>query len=65
MKQHLVTSFGAVVSTATALAAWQEQLDWGLRVAASAVALMAGLMAIHDWIKRRDARKAAARHHHL
>jgi uncharacterized membrane protein HdeD (DUF308 family) len=57
MRHHLVTAVGAIMSTAGAITAWQEQVDWGLRVAASAVAIIAGMLAIHDWIKRREAKK--------
>jgi peptidoglycan/LPS O-acetylase OafA/YrhL len=51
-KFHLLADFFAIVSGATALAAWQEQLDWTLRILASLVAIIAGGIAIYRYFKK-------------
>lgn len=61
MKAHLFTAITASISAVSALAAWQEQLDWGLRIIASLMATVAGAMAVHDWLKRRAEKRAAVR----
>jgi len=40
------------VSGVSALTAWQEHLDWGFRIIASIIAILAGMTALHDWLKR-------------
>jgi hypothetical protein len=37
-----------------AIATWQEQLEWGLRIAAAIVAIAAGLHAIYHRRRRRQ-----------
>ena len=37
-----------------ALAAWQDQLDWSLRIIASLVAIVTGGIAIRQYIKRKS-----------
>jgi hypothetical protein len=58
-KAHIFSNVFAAVSSGFAIAAWQEQLDWSLRIAASVVAIIAGLIAIHDWFKRRRQKHVA------
>lgn len=36
----------AMVSATSSIAAWQEQLDWALRIAASLLAIAAGVYSI-------------------
>lgn len=36
----------AMVSATSSIAAWQEQLDWGLRILASLLAISAGIYSI-------------------
>lgn len=36
----------AMVSATSSIAAWQEQLDWALRIAASLLAITAGVYSI-------------------
>lgn len=36
----------AMVSATSSIAAWQEQLDWALRIAASLLAIAAGIYSI-------------------
>jgi len=36
----------AMVSATSSIAAWQEQLDWGLRILASLLAISAGVYSI-------------------
>jgi len=36
----------AVVSASSSIAAWQEQLDWALRIIASLLAITAGIYSI-------------------
>ena len=38
--------FLAVVSATSSIAAWQEQLDWALRILASLLAISAGVYSI-------------------
>ena len=45
----------AVVSGGTALAGWQEQLDWALRVGAAIVAIAAGLTSLYFHFRKRRA----------
>ncbi len=40
------------VSTVAAVAAWQEQFDWYLKILASAVAIAAGLYSIYGRRKK-------------
>lgn len=37
----------AAISTIASIAAWQEQFDWGVKVLASLVAIVAGLYSIY------------------
>lgn len=52
IKTSFLSTLMTAVSGVTAIAAWQEQLDWGLRIVASLIAIIAGTLAIRDWIKR-------------
>lgn len=45
-KTFICDSLAAVSSLAT-IAAWQEQFDWGVKVLASLVAIVAGLYSIY------------------
>lgn len=47
----------AVLSGGGTLAAWQEQLDWGLRVAASVVAIVAGVLSLYWHFRTRRLRR--------
>jgi len=42
----------AVVSATSSIAAWQEQMDWSLRILASILAICAGLYSIYTRYKR-------------
>jgi hypothetical protein len=47
----------AVVSASSSIAAWQEQLDWALRIIASLLAITAGVYSI---ISRRRSRNKSS-----
>ena len=47
----------AVVSASSSIAAWQEQLDWALRIIASLLAITAGVYSI---ISRRKSRNKSS-----
>ena len=42
----------AMVSASSSIAAWQEQIDWGLRILASLLAIAAGVYSIVVRYKR-------------
>lgn len=42
----------AMVSGASAVAAWQEQFEWTVRIGAGLVAILAGLFSIYWTIKK-------------
>lgn len=44
--RQIASDIFAVVSATSSIAAWQEQLDWALRVAASILAILAGVYSI-------------------
>lgn len=52
-KLHPIYDLLAVVSGAGAITAWQEQIDWWLRVGASVVAIIAGLAALRAQMRKR------------
>lgn len=43
----------AALSVATSIAAWQEQLEWGARMIATAIAIAAGSVALWQRTHRR------------
>jgi len=44
--RHVGSDILAVVSASSSIAAWQEQLDWALRIIASILAISAGIYSI-------------------
>jgi hypothetical protein len=44
--RHVGSDILAVVSASSSIAAWQEQLDWALRIIASLLAISAGIYSI-------------------
>jgi hypothetical protein len=51
-KLNLFSDILAIVSAgAAALSQWQEQIDWGLRVLAALVAIVAGSIAIYQRLR--------------
>ena len=44
--RHLGSDILAVVSASSSIAAWQEQLDWALKIVASILAICAGIYSI-------------------
>lgn len=53
VKANALSLVATVVSGAAAIAAWQAQLEWGLKICASLVAITAGALSIYDWWKKR------------
>lgn len=49
--KHLLSDTLAVIAAGSSLAAWQEQLDFWLRILASLVAIVAGGFAIYRYLK--------------
>ena len=44
----------AVISASSSIAAWQEQLDWALKIIASLLAIFAGIYSIWARLKKRE-----------
>jgi len=42
MRIPLPSDFPALLAVISSLASWQDQLDWGLRIAAALIAIVAG-----------------------
>ena len=53
LKAHLGHFLGTVTSSAGALTAWQTHVDWLMRVGASAVAILAGLLTIRSLLRKK------------
>jgi len=53
--RHISGDILAVVSASSSIAAWQEQLDWALRIIASLLAIFAGIYSV--WVRYRKVRK--------
>jgi ABC-type nickel/cobalt efflux system permease component RcnA len=53
--RHVGSDVLAVVSASSSIAAWQEQLDWMLKIIASLLAISAGIYSI--WARYRKVRK--------
>ena len=53
--RHVGSDILAVVSASSSIAAWQEQLDWMLKIIASLLAISAGIYSI--WARYRKVRK--------
>lgn len=54
MRHSLFSDCLALISAGSSIAAWQEQLDWGMRILASLIAIIAGTAAlIHQYRRRR------------
>ena len=49
---HLFADVLAVISGGAALATWQVQLDWALRITAAMVAIAAGSVALYQRLKK-------------
>lgn len=54
IKNHLTELVGATTSLLGAIAAWQEQLDWALRCAASVIAIVAGVASLYAFFRNRN-----------
>jgi hypothetical protein len=55
IQSHAAEIAGTVVSgggTATAIAAWQSQLAWGVTIAAGVVAIISGILTIRSILRR-------------
>ena len=52
-QKHPLADALSICSSLLAVASWQEQLDWGLRITASIVAIATGVFVIYDRVKRR------------
>lgn len=50
---HPIADGFALMSGLLSLASWQDQLDWGLRVMAALIAIIAGTIAIYQRLKKR------------
>ena len=55
--RNIVSDVLAVVSASSSIAAWQEQLDWMLKIIASLLAISAGVYSI---ISRRKSRNKSS-----
>lgn len=44
----------AIISGSSSILVWQEQLDWGLRIAATLVAVVAGGITIYQRLKKKS-----------
>lgn len=55
--RNVVSDVLAVVSASSSIAAWQEQLDWMLKIIASLLAISAGVYSI---ISRRKSRNKSS-----
>jgi hypothetical protein len=53
LKAHIGHVLGSVTSSAGAIAAWQTQLDWAMRVSASVVGIMVGLLTIRSLLRKK------------
>ena len=51
--RHVGSDVLAVVSASSSIAAWQEQLDWMLKIIASLLAISAGIYSIVSRLKTR------------
>lgn len=48
----------AILSGGSSIAAWQEQLDWTLKIVATLIAILAGLLSLaYHWRTRRRPRR--------
>jgi len=52
-RTHLIADLLGMLSGTLAIAAWQEQLDWALRILASAMAITVGCVALYQRMKKR------------
>jgi len=55
--RNVISDVLAVVSASSSIAAWQEQLDWVLKIVASLLAISAGVYSI---ISRRKSRNKSS-----
>ena len=55
--RNVISDVLAVVSASSSIAAWQEQLDWVLKIVASLLAISAGVYSI---ISRRRSRNKSS-----
>lgn len=53
VKAHFSQIIGSIVSGTSAVAAWQTQLDWALRVGASFVGIVVGLLTIRSLLRKK------------
>lgn len=51
-KLHGVSDLLAVASGVSTITAWQEQLDWSLRILAALIAIAAGSVALWQRLKK-------------
>lgn len=52
-RESLHSDFLAMISGVGSIAAWQDQLDWTLRIVATLVAIVAGSIAIYQRLRKR------------
>ena len=52
-KIHWSVDLAAVAANVSAVAAWQEQLDWVLRCLAASIAILAGSVALYQRLRDR------------
>ena len=50
---HPASDGFALISGILSLASWQDQLDWGLRIIATLIAIAAGSVALYHRLKKR------------
>lgn len=55
LRQQLNSDFFAIISLGSSIAAWQEQLEWGLKILAALVAIVAGVITIYQRLRHRRA----------
>lgn len=53
MRPPFIQAVGSFTSSVSAIAAWQEHVDWLLRVGASTVAIFAGLATLYSVFRSR------------
>ncbi len=53
LRNHIGQLFGTVLSSTSALTAWEAHVDFVFRVGASGVAIVAGLLTIRSLLRKR------------
>lgn len=53
LRAHASHVLGSLTSAGGAVAAWQTQLDWALRVSASIVGILVGILTIKSLLRKK------------